>query len=233
MPFESTWISAPASLSTCSARGGRCEPSRRHDLPVGAAGQDAAVELRAGHRPAQNVHHAAMAERRGRRDRECSPASQRMEKIGSREIMTAPCVFSWPPCRCRARCCKLWPRSGRTSGRHYNEPPGMNVQGSVRAQADRRRGVPPRARRARRRLSSSPIRARIFRRSSRRSRARAAATRSCRARCWCRTRTSRSRWRTAPIRMTGRPQAVMVHVNVGTGNTHQQPDQPRRATACR
>ena len=67
---------------------------------------------------------------------------------------------------------------------------------------------------------SSPIPAPTSRRSSRPSaRAQADQRQAAAARCWCRTRTSRSRWRTAPTCMTGRPQAVMVHVNVGTGNT--------------
>src|SRR6187401_2174318 len=163
-----------------------------HDLPVGAARQNAAVEPRAGDGSAEQVHHAAMAERRGpevevvgdftvhvtnRRARDdihaFSHAPMRLADVvssGRVEYESGPTKKSrWEP-----TCREAWSAS-RLPERYFSARSPSTAS-----------------------TISSPIRARIFRRSSRRSAARAAATPRCRALCWCRTRISRWRWRTVP-----------------------------------
>ena len=202
-PSSPTWTSAPASLCHGVARV-EIDASRRRPRPASPPppGRTRPVSLAPVTGSAQQVDHAAMAERGRDRGRECRRASHcDTEKIGSGEIMAAPCVGSWPNRRV-GRAHVVSPGTDRVGHRPTSQrvAAGMNVQGRRRTRADRGRDFPEARWPITASIISSPIPAPTFRRSSRPSRApRRPATRRCRSRCWCRTRTSRSRWRTAPI----------------------------------
>ena len=188
-------------------------PSRGHDLPVGAAGQDAAVELRAGDGSAEQVHDAAMAERRGPEIEDVRDFAVNVKNRRARDDIHA---FSHAPMRLGDVV-----SSGRVE---YESGPTKKSRRDERAgQAWSASRLPERCFSARSPSTastiSSPIRARIFRRSSRRSAARAAATRRCRVPVLVPHENLAVAMAHGAYIMTGRPQAVMVHVNVGTGNT--------------
>src|SRR6187401_998119 len=184
-----------------------------HDLPVGAARQNAAVEPRAGDGSAEQVHHAAMAERRGPEIEDVGDFAVHVKNRRARDDIHA---FSHAPMRLADVV-----SSGRVeyeSGPTKKEPPGANVQGSV---------------------ERKPIAGEVFLRALAEhgvdyffanpgtdfppiveafGRARGSNAKMPRPVLVPHENLAVAMAHGAYI-ITGRPQAVMVHVNVGTGNT--------------